>query len=422
MCVSGKVVLAQMLCDACSRGYNWAGVPLTRERFITAQSKRMCLKERIDIIVPECILALNAEKRARLEKTHRFEQTDRAPVLAEVQLWGMLNGRRSRFSEMNQNPRDHLRGLILNYKWRCENIRDDSPIDTRSITVEQNFGALRGVEFPMQVVFSGDDQPKTAHLLHSPEEIDALTVPHPVSGYNRLRIEWYRAMSAMVDDFDVRLNGEPLELKVTINHRGGPIPSAFALCGSNLFLWMKTDPERVHHLMDLVTESYAQCIAYIDELKGTNPSHALWLGADTGEMMNAAMFKEFVVPYYVRLYSKFPYPRIYHMCGKIDHILDILRDDLDITFLDGFGFPTDRCLLAEKLSGCVVLRGGPHPLLIYEGPRDRIIEECSDYIRTVGCKGGYILCDGTGIMPGTPPEHIDAMVAASKQVGWIAEN
>jgi hypothetical protein len=377
------------------------------------------MKERIDIIVPEWILELNGEKRARIEKTHRFEPTDRVPVLAEVQLWGMLVGRGSTFGEMNRNPRDHLRGLILNYKWRCENIRDDMPIDLATITVEQNFGALRGIEFPLEVVFSGDDQPKTMHLLHSPEEIDALAVPHPVGGYNELRVEWYKEMSARVDDFDVRLNGEPLELKVTINHRGGPIPSAFALCGSNLFLWMKTDPARVHRLMEIVTTSHEQCIAYIDELKGATPNHALWLGADTGEMINAAMFKEFVVPYYARLYSGFPYPRIFHMCGKIDHILDLLRDDLNITFLDGFGFPTDRRLLAEKLAGRVVMRGGPHPLLIYEGPRERIIEECSDYIKTVGGKGGYILSDGNGIMPGTPPEHIDAMVAASKQVGWI---
>ena len=380
------------------------------------------MKERIDIFVPESILALNAEKRTRLEKTHRFEPTDRVPVLAEVQLWGMIEGRKGKFSEMNQNPRDHLRGLILNYKWRYENIRDDAPIDTESITVEQDFGALRGVEFPIEVIFSSDNLPKASHLLHVPEEIDTLTVPHPFNGYNKFRIEWYRAMSAMVDDFNVRLNGEPLKLNVTINHPGGPIPSAFALCGSNLFLWMKTDPDRVHRLMDIVTTSHAQCLAYIDEIKNINPKHALGLGADTGEMINPAMFKEFVVPYYQRLYSQFPYPHLYHMCGKINHILDILRDDLDITLLDGFGFPTDRHLLAEKLAGRVVMRGGPHPLLIYEGSRERIIDECSDYIRTVGCKGGYILSDGNGIMPGTPPEHIEAMVAASEQVGWIGKS
>ncbi len=65
------------------------------------------------------------------------------------------------------------------------------------------------------------------------------------------------------------------------------------------------------------------------------------------------------------------------------------------------------------------MRGGPHPLLIFEGPTEKIILECEEYIKTVGRKGGFILSDGVGIMPGTPITHIEAMVEASKRVGNI---
>ena len=377
------------------------------------------MKERIDIVVPEPELALNQQKKERLERTHRFEPTDRVPVVVYDQLAAVLAGRKSRFSEMIKNPREHLRGLILNYKWRCENIRDDLPIETERLIVEQDFGALRGAEFPLEIVFPGDDPPKTTHLLRAPEEIDRLTIPEPDGGHNRLRLEWYRAMSSLASEFDVRINGEPLEIAVTINHAGGPMPSAFALCGANLFLWLATDPERIHRLMEIVTASHLRCLAYFDEIKGVASNHPIWLGADSAEMISPAKFREFVVPYYVRVWERYPYERNFHMCGKIDHLLAIIRDEMRITYLDGFGFPTSRRLLAEQWAGRIVMRGGPHPVLIKEGPADRIVEECSDYIRTLAKKGGYILCDGYGLAAETPPEHIDAMVEASKRVGWV---
>ncbi len=379
------------------------------------------MRERIDILVDESEIALNQEKQTRLDRTHRVERTDRVPVVVDAQLWAALAGRGGRFSEMSADPRDHLRGLILNFKWRCENIHDDLPIETRRLTVEQDFGALRGIEFPMEIVFPGDDPPKTVHLLHAPEEIDRLTLPDPAGGHNRQRVEWYRSMRALVDDFDVRINGEPLEIKVTIDHAGGPIPSAFALCGSNLFLWMATEPDRVHRLMDLVTTSHMRCIDYIHELNGEGAHQPIWLGADTGELIGRDKFREFVVPYYLRLWQRHPGERLFHMCGKIDHLLDIIRDEMRVTYLNGFGFPTNRHRLAEQWAGRIVMRGGPHPVLIKEGPADRIIAECSDYIRTVGRKGGYILSEGFGLATGTPPEHIAAMVEAARRVGWPAD-
>jgi uroporphyrinogen-III decarboxylase len=59
-------------------------------------------------------------------------------------------------------------------------------------------------------------------------------------------------------------------------------------------------------------------------------------------------------------------------------------------------------------------------MLIHDGPVETVIAECESYLRTAGRLGGYCLADGIGLMPGTPPEHIEAMVEASKQVGAVA--
>jgi uroporphyrinogen decarboxylase len=226
-------------------------------------------------------------------------------------------------------------------------------------------------------------------------------------------------MAEAARDFDVRLNGRPLRIRITLNHPGGPIPSAFALAGANLFLWMAMEPERVHRLMDIVTESHMRCIRYFDEMSGRNPEHPALLGCDAGEQIGPDKFRQFAVPYYLRIWEVYKGPRAFHNCGKSEHLLDIIRDELAITSLDGFGFCVDPDVLAEKMSGRVILSGGPDPSLIKSGPYERIVEESRRYIETLGRRGGYILACGGGAAAGTPVEHFGAMVEASKQLGCV---
>jgi len=374
-------------------------------------------KERIDIVIPEAELARNDEKKERLARTRQFERTDRVPAIVNANQWTQLAGRRCTFAEYIRSPRDNLRGQILNYRWRVENIHDDLPIATDTLTIEPDLGCLRGMEFPLEITWLEDGPPKSQHLLTEPEQIDELAVPEPTDGVNGKRIEWYRAMCGLAEDFDVRINGQPLKIETTLTQPGGPIPSAFALAGANLFLWMLMDPDRVHRLMDVVTQSHMQCLAYADELTGRNPVHPVLLGADTAELIGPDTFREFVVPYYLRIWETYSGSRPFHMCGKVDHLLDILRDELGITYLDGFGFPVDRHLLAQKMAGRVLLRGGMDPVLLKEGPHESIISESMDYVGTVGCKGGFILSIGGGAAPGTPVENLNAIVEASRRVG-----
>ncbi len=379
------------------------------------------MKERIDICVEEDRLARNQANRDRLSATYRREPTDRAPVVVDASWHTILPARGVPFGEYISDPRRHLRHQILNYKWRVENIRDDQPIETSSLAVAPDFGSLRGTEFPMEIQWQLDQPPKTRHLLQSPEEIDQLALPDPAGGLNARKIAFYHEMQNLAGDYEVRINGHPLAIEVTLTQPGGPIPSAFALCGPNLFLWIKTDPERVQHLMELVTQSHRRCLELFDKITGRNPRHSAWLGADSAEMMSPRDFSTFVVPYYERLWQFYEPPRIMHMCGKINHLLDIIRDGLRIDQFDGFGFPVQRELLAQKWAGRLVMRGGPHPALIRDGPREAIIAECESYLRMVGARGGYILSEGNGLAPSTPPEHVDAMVQASKRVGsWVA--
>ncbi len=373
--------------------------------------------DRIDICVPDDVLAENDRKRERLARTQRREPVDRTAVLAHTSTFMPLMARGVTFSQYVASAEDNLREQLLNYKWRLEHIRDDSPIDTEAVAVSPDLGCVRGVEFPLEWQWPADGPPKCVHMLTEPEQIDALQMPEPTAGLNARRIEWYHAICELAKDCDVRLNGRRLKIRVSINHPGGPIPAAFSLAGANLLEWMLTEPERTHRLMKIVTESHIRGNQYFDTLLGLPAGHSVWLGADIAEMLSPAMFREFVVPYYRRVWEVYGRPRTFHMCGRIDHLLEIIRDELQIDHLTGFGFVTDRNRLAEVMGGRVQLTGGPSPVLIRDGTRQEVIDACVEYIRTFGPHGAYTLCPGGDALPDTPADHFMWMVEASKAAG-----
>ncbi len=186
-------------------------------------------RERIDIVVPDEVLAENDAKIRRLQAAHRLERPDRVPVLAGGSQFMKLAARNRTFAQYIRSPEDNLHEQILSRKWQIENIRDDAPIPTESLTFRPDLGCLRGTEFPMEIVWQEDGPPKCVHPLQSLEDVDRLSVPPPDGGLNARYIEWYRRMRIAAERLDVRLNGEPLRIEVTLSQGGGPIPAAFAL-------------------------------------------------------------------------------------------------------------------------------------------------------------------------------------------------
>ena len=371
------------------------------------------MKHRIDIVVPESELNKNNEKKLRLEKTRRFEKTDRAPVVPIINEWFANRARGVTFERFAESPEDHLRELILNYKWKTENILSDAPVPTERVTFSPNVGCLRGVEFPYEIIWPADRPPKTVHMLREAEDIDRLAMPDPWDNFSGRTIKWYLAMKDRAGDYDLRVNGERVEIEITITQPGGPIPNAFALAGENLFLWMLTDPDRYRKLMELVTKSHMNCIKYLDELTGRGPIHPQGLGADTAELVGAGMFEEFIAPYYEMIWEKYPGWRSVHNCGKIDHLLAVMRDVLKIEELSAFGFPADREKLGREFGGRVYMTGGPNPVALASATREEIIAEAVSYIKTAGAKGGFVLQTGGDAVPGTPPEKFEFMREAS---------
>ena len=320
-----------------------------------------------------------------------------------------------------ENPRAQLEQQLLNQKWLIENINDDRVIDEKMVTVAPDFSTIRGGYFDIEIEWGKDLSqtipiPETVPILKSPKDIERLQVPEPTDSLYGRKIEWYYAMKDMVHEYSVNLNGKSLRINVSISGCGGPFSDAFALAGENIFVWMYSEADLVHQLMDKVTTAFINYEKYIRKIIGCS-CRGLTMGCDGAEMISKNMFEEFVLPYYKRCYDTFPGVRRFHMCGKIDHLIEILTRQMKITHLDGFGSVTNPNLLAEVMGGKIIMSGGINPTLLLIGETDAIKKECYRYLEIFALCGGYILQDGNNVPPGTRLQNLRAMIDASKEYG-----
>jgi uroporphyrinogen decarboxylase len=105
------------------------------------------------------------------------------------------------------------------------------------------------------------------------------------------------------------------------------------------------------------------------------------------------------------------------MCGRTDHLLEIFRDDLRIDEYQGFGYQVDLARVAHVMGGRVVLMGNVNPMLVHRGPPELVRKATAACIEALAPLKGYIVQDGANIPPGTPPEHINAMMEAAETYG-----
>lgn len=368
----------------------------------------------VDIRCPEERVAANEAVRRRLQACEAFRAADRPPVVFSFGLRYLLAARGAAIGDYFDNPRTQLEQQLLNHKWLIEHMMDDRVVDEERLVVAPDLQDVRGGYFDVPLRWAEGLGPMAAPILHRPEDVFALEVPEPTANHYGRRIEWYHAMRQMAPEYEVRLNGRLLRLEATVSGVGGPFPDAYALARDRLFLWVYEAPEAVHRLMDVVTTAFINYHRYTRELTGA-PLTGLGMGCDAAEMLSPPMFREFVLPYYQRCYDAFPGRRGFHMCGRIDHLLPLLAEELRITRLDGFGSATDPHLLAEVMGGKVVLSGGIDPVLLLQGGTDEIEQECRRYLGIFAGNGGYILQDGNNIAPGTPVANLAAAVAAAEE-------
>lgn len=140
-------------------------------------------------------------------------------------------------------------------------------------------------------------EPSTRPCIHAPADIDNLREPDDYlsTGIVPQRLALMRELKRRRPDAASRL-GHPLE---------GPVTTAVLMMGQDFFMLPYDDPARAHKLLDFATTSAIHYAKAVRRLDGTNPvGGEVGIPDDFAGMFPPAIFREFVLPYWTRIYSE----------------------------------------------------------------------------------------------------------------------
>jgi hypothetical protein len=371
----------------------------------------------IHITYPEAKMEAS---RRRLEATRHFEYIDRVPVVLGVYTRYLLDQRGVGYNEYLSSPRANLLHQLQNYKWLLEHVEEDRCTSTDIVLGPDFENVPNASAFGAPIAYRNDEPPRALPYLKAAEDMERVPEAPPQDGLwgecIAWALEWRRLL--LQDEVQVYFNGKRAQVRVSTGaYALGPFSTAVDLAGERFYEWLYTAPEACHRLLVKITQAMIRMETYCREHVAEERTGGFGIAEDSAQIISVKQFREFVVPYCRQLYEAFPGERLMHMCGTSQHLLESLRDDLHITSFFGFGSPVDPALVARHLGGHALLQGNIDCVLLREGPEERIIEAVWSTLEKLAPVGGYILCDGCNIVPGTPVEHLNLMVRTAERFG-----
>lgn len=370
----------------------------------------------IDIHYPEDQMLAS---RRRIQALDTFSYVDRVPVVLGVYTRYLLRQRGIGYDEYLSAPRAHLIHQLENYKWLIEHVREDR-CTSDSITLQPDFENIINASALGAPVGYQDDQP--LRVLPCVSSIDAMLKwpeASPQDGAWGTCIAWVREWRKLLeDDIRVRFNGRVVKVRVTTGMYGlGPFSTAVDLAGDRFYEWLYEAPEACHAFLATITRSMLRMERYCREYVDPSRSGGIALSEDSAQIISAAQFREFVLPYCNALYDAFPGVRVHHMCGSSAHLLSVLRDEMRITHFSGFGSVVEPEVAARELGGRVQLLGNVDCWLLQQGPAEQIRQAAAHCLEVLAPYGGYTLSDGCNVTPTTPLEHLNLMMESAERFG-----
>jgi hypothetical protein len=344
--------------------------------------------------------------RTRMEAAQRFEVEDRVPVLLGVASRYLLPQLGIGFLEFYDDPELHLYYQLLGWQWMLENLQDDRLIE-EELEVYPNFDMEH-------IVWQDDQPPRMVPWLETVRDVARLKLPNPTDNMGGRKLSYIEDMQFLVNKFHVRLQGEPILLRVGPGWQEGPFTAALDMAGERIFEWAYDEPNALHDLLAMITETYIEYERAVRQLVEAEMADVC-ICSDGAEMLSEEMYRQFVLPYSLQIYDAFPGRRRLHMCGDINHLLELLVEEQKITHLDGYGFEVDNQHLIETMGGKVVVQGNVNPELMLNGTVEEVKQAGWDVLEAFSEVGGLVLSDGYNVCPHTPVGNLNALVRAAEE-------
>ncbi len=268
---------------------------------------------------------------------------------------------------------------------------------------------IEASSFGCPVQWMEDDSPYAHPVLTSLADIDKLAIPDPArdglmpEALGQYRYFWDHIDRRYVDEYGY-LDGFALSM--------GPLEIVSSLRGhEGLFLDMYDDPVRLERLLEMVTEYILRWLRAQEKFNG--PCKFLILVDHMPGSISLDSFERYAFPYFKHIFGQFPNAvHLYHNEGASMHYLSRIPD---------FGAHVFHCgkvnlAKAKKLIGDrVCLMGNLHaPTDLLTSKPERVTELCLEMLRIAAPNGGYLLCTGGAMAPGTPRDSLRAMISAAE--------
>lgn len=198
----------------------------------------------------------------------------------------------------------------------------------------------------------------------------------------------------------------------------GPFTVASQLRGVDSFMReLYKDPERIHKLLDVCTESI---INFIDAIVKAGGVPCLAEPVASGSLISKKVFREFNVPCLERIYERvhsYGLPAVIHICGNAKPIMEPWLDSgPDLISVD---WPTGLDWYADNYGDRCPALGNVTPAdTMLLGTPEKVMAEARDCIEKGSrIKKGYILGTGCEVPLNSRPENILALVEAARIYG-----
>jgi len=331
-------------------------------------------------------------KKERFLNALNLKEVDRPPVAAVATGITVAMMERSNifWPEAHKNV-DDLAGLAesiyLYTDIECIKLPFDMAVEVEAIGAEINYRTIDTTPTEVSHIFNHPDE-----LVIPKDFFDRGRIPIVLNAISKLRKKY---------------NDEVAIVSSTV----GPFGLAAKLFGFNNFLmWIVTEPDWVHQIMEMLTPlaiDYA-----VAQAEAGSDAIILGEATCTGDLISSAMYRDFILPYHSQLCPAIPVPDIMHICGKsTGHIQYIVQTG---TACYNFDEGVDLAEAVRLMKGKVAVAGSVPTLNVLLNGTP---EETFQYARKCLEAGVDLLTPGCAMAPYTPIENINAMAHAAQE--WM---
>ncbi len=360
--------------------------------------------------------------RRRMDARYRYEIADRVPV-------GFCVVPRYFAPHLGLTYRDFFTDVETHYYWqlqfakfRMEQIPEDMFCTGPSLWVYPFFdNVLDSDALGAEVVWPENETLQACPTIHTVEAMEAFTIPPPTAGLWGRQLDWCAQMRDFAAETRLTIGGQEAQVSVGAPSIGGLSPHMLAvdLIGVDFYWWLMEYPEACHRFLDKLTTALIQTQRYFEEVWPRGRG-GFGLAEDSAQIMSLASFREFCVPYDLRLYETLGAPggdRGLHMCGDSTHLHPALDADLHLTDFNIFGYLVAPPVAARNLGGKMRMWGNINPMLMKDGSKAEVKAAARACLQALAPCGGLLLGDGANVCPGTPLEHLAALTEAAEEYG-----